>query len=178
MRKIFILQSVAVEINERKKCLLGLEAAWIGTFFFFSFCKGGWGFSPSLLFYTLRSCMAQGLSGRVGFSVHTHLRRSELSLGRWERARRGQWQECGVPRFTSGWVHFGDMAGVRKASQRNFLVFWCLWKLCLHYTNAILQSLSVWYVMSKQTPDIPYLKNDFSIQNIKMIQICKRYIVS
>jgi hypothetical protein len=32
MRKIFILQSVDVEINERKTCLLGLEAAWVSTF--------------------------------------------------------------------------------------------------------------------------------------------------
>lgn len=70
--------------------------------------------------------MARGLSGRVGFSVHTRLQRSELSLGHQEQARRGQQQECGVLRLTSLQAHFGDVACRRKANQRNFLVFRCI----------------------------------------------------
>ena len=61
MRKIFILQSVDVEINERKICLLGLEAAWIGTFFL----KVDEGFSLSLLFPPWGSCFDRELSRRL-----------------------------------------------------------------------------------------------------------------
>lgn len=62
MRKIFILQSVDVEINERKICLLGLEAAWIGTFFFLRVDEG---FSLSLLFPPWGSCFDRELSRRL-----------------------------------------------------------------------------------------------------------------
>lgn len=76
MGKIFILQSVDVE-SERKTCLLGLEAAWNGTFIF----KGRRGFLFLPSFVPLESCVAWGLHRRIGFPVNTHLQGSEPLFG-------------------------------------------------------------------------------------------------
>lgn len=143
MRKIFILQSVDVEINERKTCFLGLEATWIGTF---SFSRADCGFCPHR-FVPLRELCGLRIKREGCFSVSTHLWRFESWLNPRNRPEDYKWggqkKECGVLKFTllctmyqALWVpqpkrssHWFSLVA------RNLLELWQVWIGHFHFLN-------------------------------------------
>lgn len=107
----------------KKNLLVGSWSSLNGSFFFF-FYKGRWGFFPLLSVFPFRELCGLGIKWEVGYSVNTHLQRSESRSDVDSEIRPDLWAGQRGP--TSGSREGVWVIGLTSLHQKTCQVLWLL----------------------------------------------------